>query len=236
MDQTPGSSFPTTNWSELGRLASPDFATAMERLCQRYWYPVFVFIRRRCGDLHRAEDLTQAFFAKVLAKQTFRAADPAKGRFRSFLLTAVQNFVADEYASGQTVRRGGQETFVTIDFVTAEQLYLRNQSSDGQPDDEFDRAWALTLMEHAIERLRNEYNDKDQTLRFELLSPILRSVALDHDAIAAALNMTATAARKAASRFRQRYGQILRDEISATLSQSGELSEEIAWIMRLFAK
>ena len=236
MANTPGSSFPTTNWSEIGRLESPEFTNAMAALCQQYWYPIFVFVRRRCGDLHRAEDLTQAFFARVLAKQTFRAADPTKGRFRSFLLTSVRNFIASDYASERTQRRGGSERVISIDFIAAEQLYCRTQTSGDGPEDAFDRAWAMTLMEHAMERLRDEYRDKDQLQRFELLSPILQSAALDYDHIATTLDMDAAAARKSASRFRQRYRQLLRNEISATLSETGDLEEEIAWIMRLFSQ
>ncbi len=236
MSDSPGSSFPTTNWSEIRRLESPEFSSVVAALCQRYWYPIYVFVRRRCGDLHQAEDLTQAFFTQVVAKQTFRAADPGKGRFRSFLLTSVRNFVANDLASARTQRRGGMQRIVSIDFVTADQLYRRNRSSDACPEDEFDRAWAMTLMERAIERLRDEYRANDQSQRFELLSPSLRSVALDYDAIAAEMEIDPAAARKAASRFRQRYGQLLREEISATLSESGDLEDEIAWMMRLFSR
>lgn len=208
----------------------------MSDLCDQYWYPIFVFVRRRCGDLHRAEDLTQAFFAKVLAKQTFREADPTKGRFRSFLLTAVRNFIANDYASQRTHRRGGLERIVSVDFHAAELAYQRNQSSHACPEDEFDRAWATTLMEHAIVRLRDEYCAKDKRKRFELLSPLLRSAKLDHETIAATLEIDVVAVRKAASRFRQRYGQLLREEIALTLSESGDVQEEIAWMMNLFAR
>jgi len=236
MADAAGSSFPTTNWSEIGRLDSPDFARVLEELCRRYWYPVYVFVRRRCGDLHQAEDLTQSFFAHVLTKQTFRAADPAKGRFRAFLLTSVRHFMSNEIASANTQRRGGREHFVSIDFAAADQRYQRNQVSGARAEDEFDRAWAATLMEHAIARLREEHRGKGQSQRFELLSPTLRSESLDFDAIASELDMDAAAVRKAASRFRQRYGQILREEISATLSENGDLEEEIVWMMQLFAR
>lgn len=229
-------SFPTTNWSEIGRLDSPGFANAIAALCQQYWYPVYAYVRRRSVDAHQAEDLTQAFFAKVLARQLFRAADPDKGRFRSFLLTSVRNFLASEHAFQRTQRRGGNERVLSIDAAAAEQLYHRNRSMGGCPEEDFDRAWALTLLERAIDRLRDEYRDKQQSLRFELFVPSLESVPLDYDEIAAALAIDRAAARKAASRFRQRYGELLRDEISATLSDSGELEEEIAWMMRLFAR
>ncbi|MEM9644615.1 MAG: sigma-70 family RNA polymerase sigma factor [Planctomycetota bacterium] len=236
MAHHPGSSFPTTNWNEIGRLETPEFAAAMTELCQQYWYPIYVFVRRRCGDQHRAEDVTQAFFAKVLAKRTFRHADPSRGRFRSFLLTSVRNFIADDHAAEQTHRRGGGKRVVSIDCMTAEQLYQRNQNAEACPEDEFDRAWAITLMEHAITRLQNEYQAKNQSRRFELLVPTLRSATLDHEAIAEELEIDEVAARKAASRFRQRYGRFLREEIAATLSETGDLKEEIAWMMRLFSR
>lgn len=236
MAHAEGSSFPTTHWSELARLESPEFASAMASLCQRYWYPIYAFIRRRCGDTHRAEDLTQAFFAHVLAKQTFRAADPNKGRFRAFLLTSVRNFVANQLASQRTLRRGGDHQVVSIDFAIADRIYLRNRSSEMRPEEEFDRAWAMTLMEKAIERLHDEYASKGQADRFEHLSPLLRSAGLDYDAIASALQIDAAAARKAASRFRARYAQVLRDEISSTLSENGKVEEELAWIFEIFSR
>ena len=233
-----GSSFPTTNWSEIGQLESPEFSKVMARLCQRYWYPIYVFVRRRCDDQHRAEDLTQAFFVHVLSKQTFRAADPSKGRFRSFLLTAVRNFIANENAAQRTIRRGGDVQTVSIDFQAAEEIYCRHyqgRAAECRPEDDFDRAWATTLMERAIERLRDDFRAKDQLKRFECLSPILQSSELDYSAIAEELEIDAVAVRKAASRFRRQYGQMLRAEISATLSESGDLDEEVSWMMRLFS-
>lgn len=228
--------FPTTNWSNIGRLDSPDFARALSELCQQYWYPVYAFIRRRSSDAHQAEDLTQAFFEKMLTQQTFRLADPDKGRFRAFLLTSVRNFVASDYASQQTLRRGGGHRVIPIDTVQAEQLYHRNRSNGASPEDDFDRAWALALIERALDRLRLEFSKNQQSTRFELLVPCLRSEPVDFEAVAVTLGIDPAAARKAASRCRQRYGQILRDEIASTLSEHGDLELEIAWVIRLFSR
>ncbi|MFK8111936.1 MAG: hypothetical protein AB8B91_07025, partial [Rubripirellula sp.] len=144
-----------------------------------------------------------------------------------------------DHVAQQTLRRGGKTHVLSIDFMTAEQLYHGNRSAStdvASPADEFDRAWAVTLLERAIDRLRLEYDAKQQTRRFELLVPSLRSVELDYDAIADTLEVTPTAVRKAASRFRQRYGQLLREEVSATLSSEGDTDEEISWMIGLFAK
>lgn len=230
------SSFPTTNWSRIDALDTDGFASAISELCELYWYPIYAFIRRRCGDAHQAEDLTQAFFQRVLSRQLFRAADPGKGRFRAYLLTSVRNFLISQHAFENTQRRGGQQQIVTFDSGAAEQTYIRNRSGDLSPEEEFDRAWALTLLEHAIDRLKQEHAEKDQADRFQCFAPSLRSSTLDYDSIAEQLQIDPTAARKAASRFRQRYGQFLREEIAATLSESDDLEEEISWIMSLFTQ
>ena len=205
-------------------------------MCEQYWYPIYAFIRRRCADSHQAEDLTQAFFEKVLAKQMFRAADPDKGRFRSYVLTSVRNFLADQHAADNAQRRGGRHRVLPIDLVTAEQLYCQSRSSDLSPEDEFDRAWAITLLERAIGRLKDEYEAKQQSRRFELFAPSLRPSPLDYDAIADTLGIDTVAARKAASRFRRRYGQLLREEIASTLSETGDIEEDISWIISRFPR
>ncbi|MEM6691855.1 MAG: sigma-70 family RNA polymerase sigma factor [Planctomycetota bacterium] len=227
-------SFPTTSWNQIERLGTNEFADAMAQLCQRYWFPVYVFIRRRCDDIHRAEDLTQSFFAKVCEQQTLRQADPTKGRFRSFLLASVRNFVSNELVSDKAIRRGGAIQVVSIDRVAAEQLYLRHQSTDFGADREFDRAWVLALMEGAIASLREEYRARGQEGRFECFVPLLRSVSLDYSQIAMQLGVSESNARQAASRFRRRYAELLRKETAATLANSDELEEEIDWMMRVF--
>lgn len=230
------SSFPTTNWSDVARVGGEEFASAIGMLCERYWFPIYAFIRRRCTDPHQAEDLTQGFFEKVITKQLFRAADPARGRFRSYVLTSVQNFLASQYAAQQTQRRGGGQRRVPIDLVTAEKLCCQNRSGTLSPEDEFDRAWAITLLERAIDRLQEEYQAKHQSRRFELLAPTLQSAPLDYAEISTALGIDAVAVRKAVSRLRQRYGQLLREEIAGTLSETGDVEDEIIWIINCFSR
>ncbi len=230
------SSFQTTDWGVISQLDSPQFAEAMAALCQQYWYPVYAFIRRKSGDATRAEDLTQSFFARVLAKNVFRAANPEKGRFRAFLLTSVKNFLATELAQSQTQKRGGKVKTMTFDFAGADHLFDRNLWTFASPEEAFDRAWAITLMEGAIDQLRGEYTAKDQDQHFELLAPILQSLPLDYSAIASQLNISQPAARKMASRFREQLRFQLRKSVAATLSESDGLDDEIAWMMSLFAR
>ncbi|QDU75395.1 RNA polymerase sigma factor [Bremerella volcania] len=217
-------------------LSQDDFSIAIGVICEKYWYPVYAFIRRRCSDPYQAEDLTQAFFEKVLARRMFRAADPDKGRFRSYVLASVRNFMASHFAAASSQRQGGGQRALPIDMLVAEDLYCRNRTTTSSPEEEFDRAWAITLLETAIDRLRDEYAQKQQLQRFELLMPILQSCPLDYAAISNALEIDAAAARKAASRFRQRYGQLLREEISSTLSETDDIEEEICWIIGRFAR
>ena len=229
-----GSSFPTTNWSEIGKLGTDDCASALQALCERYWYPIYAFVRRRSSDQHEAEDLTQAFFQKVLSQQLFRAADPEKGRFRSYVLTSLRNFLTSRHAAEGTQRRGGHHRILPIDLVDAEQLCAERGSAGQTPEQEFERAWAITLLERAIDRLKQEYAAKRQAQRFQLFVPALQPSPLDYAAVAEALEIDVVAARKAASRFRRRYAQLLREEIALTLSETGDVDEEISWIISRF--
>ncbi len=217
----------------LARLDTPEFADALAKLCQQYWYPVYAFIRRRTSDTHRAEDLTQAFFCKVISLQTFRMADRERGRFRAFLLTAVKNFLASEYQASQAQKRGGDHDVFSLDFTVADQMYRRNRTSQAAPEQEFDRAWALSLLEQAIDRLREEYEAQGDRLRFELFVPSLRSSSLDYPSLASQLRISEVAARKAVSRFRACYGQHLRNAIASTLADEDSIEEEVDWILNV---
>lgn len=227
--------FQTTNWSVIARLDSPDFSEALAQLCQQYWYPVYAFVRRHTSDVHRSEDLTQGFFCKVISLQTFRMADRERGRFRSFLLTSVKNFLASEYQASQAQKRSGDETALALDFARADQMYQSNRSAQPTPDRAFDRAWALSAIEHAIDRLRADYQRNGDGVRFELFVPALRSSKLDYKRIADQLEVSEVAARKAASRFRAHYGEQLRREIAATLADGESVDAEIDWMMSVLS-
>ena len=226
------SDFQTTDWSVLSRLDTPDFAEALATLCQQYWYPVYAFVRRRTRDTHRAEDLTQAFFCKVISMRTFRMADRDRGRFRAFLLTAVKNFLATEYEASQTQKRGGDHKLLSLDFGIAERMYEHNQKqSQPTPENEFDRAWAVSLIEHAIDRLRHEYDARNDRERFGLFVPLLRFEKLNYAEVSSTLGISETTARKAASRFRSEFSQQLRRVISETLADGENLEAEIDWML-----
>lgn len=227
--------FETTDWSMLAKLDSPDFSVALAKLCQEYWYPVYAFIRRRTTDTHQAEDLTQSFFCKVISLQTFRMADRERGRFRAFLLTSVKNYLATEHQSARTQKRGGDRRALSLDFGVADELYQRNGVASLTPDREFDRAWALSLIEHAIETLQQEYDRLELQNQFELFLPTLRSSKLDYGSVSLSLDMSESASRKAASRFRERYGRQLRKVIAATLGDTESIESEIDWILNVLS-
>src|SRR4051812_19295145 len=150
--------FATTRWSMVlaagGDLASTDARAALTILCETYWYPLYAFLRSRGHSAEEAEDLTQAFFARVIEKQTLQHADRARGRFRSFLLTSLTHFAANEHDREMAKKRGGGSPILALEFEAAEGRFQREPSTDETPERVFDRRWALTLLDRVINRLR----------------------------------------------------------------------------------
>jgi RNA polymerase sigma-70 factor (ECF subfamily) len=166
------SSFRTTSWTvvfaaSVDSSAEPD--GALSRLCQIYWHPVYAFIRRRGYDRDQAEDLTQGFFTQLLAKNYLLDADRERGRFRSFLLTAVKRFLANEWDRSHAVKRGGGHAAVSIDLVEAERWYAPATVEAATPERLFERRWALSLLEHVMDKLRAEFDDTGRGGQFETL-------------------------------------------------------------------
>lgn len=223
--------FSTTHWSvvlEAGQDDLARLAAALEQLCRRYWYPLYAFVRRRGADRPEAEDLTQAFFAHLLDKETLKKADRHKGKFRTFLLASLTNFLANEWDKRQTLKRGGGHQIMSLHEV-AEELYGREPAEPQTPGKLFDRRWALLLVETVLARLKEDYAAQNKAELFTKLEPGLTG-ELDagwYAGRAAELGMSEGAVRVALHRLRRRFGELLRGEIGATVASAQEVDEEI---------
>ena len=224
--------FSATHWSVVLEAGQTDLAratAALERLCRNYWHPIYAFIRRRGSDRHDAEDLTQAFFEFLLEKETLKKVDRRKGKFRTFLLAALTNFLANEWDKRQTLKRGGQRQIISLDEAAAEGLYLREPVESLTPERLFERRWASALIEQVLARLKQEYAAGGKAKLFTKLEPALTGeVAAGAFAEwAAALGMTEGAVKVALHRLRRRFGEVLRSEIAHTVSSPEEINDEI---------
>ena len=232
--------FATTRWSlvlSAKDRPSADARTAMADLCRAYWYPLYALLRRRCRDGHEAQDLTQEFFSKLLEQDFLRNIDPAKGRFRAFLLAAVKHFLSNEWDKNNAAKRGGGTRSLSLDALafdwdSGESRFLTEPSHDITPERLFERQWALALLERVLDRLRDEHHGNDKQLQFETLKPFLsvdRESANYADA-ADRLNSTESAVRVAAHRLRKRYRALLRDEIAQTVATADDIDDELRYL------
>lgn len=222
--------FGTTCWSLVlaaGATTSPESREALETLCQNYWYPVYAYVRRRGYPADVAEDLTQAFFARVLEKKTIRDADPARGRFRSYLLGAVKQFLANEWDRQHARKRGGGARILSLDG--AETRYSREPAHDQSPERLFDRRWAGALLELVFTALREEYAEPDRRRLFERLKASLTGAEDDrtYRELGTDLGMSESAVKAAAHRLRRRYRELLRDQIARTVDRPDSIEPEI---------
>jgi RNA polymerase sigma-70 factor (ECF subfamily) len=231
-DEPSPARFPTTQWSRVLAASDPDAPLAREslaELCGAYWYPLYAYVRRRGYGPDQARDLTQDFFARALEKSLFAQADPARGRFRSFLRTVCAHFLANRRDWEHARKRGGGRTILPIDAASAEGQYARELADGLTPDRIFDRSWALTLLGRVLDRLGREYDEAGKGATFAALRGLLdgEAEALAYAAVAGRLGTTEGAARVAAHRLRRRYGDLLRQEIAATLADPTQIDDEI---------
>jgi len=229
--------FVTTHWSVVLAARGADSTrgrAALERLCQTYWYPLYAFVRRLGQDPHDAEDLVQGFFEQCLAKNYFEAADQAKGRFRSFLLLALKRFMANEWDKARTRKRGGGAPTVALDALTAEERYALEPADRLSADRLFERRWALTLLEKVLDRLREEQVAANRGTAFEQLRDCLTAGGrgTPYAELAARLGMTEGAVKVAVHRLRQRYRELLEEEIAHTVSSPEEVAEERRYLLQ----
>ena len=231
---TPSSAgrFVTTHWSVIlaaGDSASTQHEPALDTLCQTYWFPLYAYLRRRGYDTHEAEDYTQGFFAGILERKGLQRADPKYGKFRSFLLASLKNFLADEWDRARAQKRGGDKKVLSLDFDTAASRYDREPVHALSPEKLFERSWALTVLTKAMDRLKAESAASDKQQLFDCLKVYL---AAERDAdsyreVAAKLDMTEGAVKVAVHRLRRRYRELVRDEIAQTVTTEAQVDEEI---------
>ena len=230
--------FRTTHWSVVlaaGRDSSPDSAGALEYLCQAYWYPLYAFVRRSGHGPEDADDLTQEFLARLLEKKWLADADPARGRFRSFLLAALKHFLANEWNRSQCLKRGGGREFVALDANTAEERYALEPPDLATPELLYDRRWALTLLARTQQRLRDEMHAEGQAERFAALEPTLvgERTALPYGELAARFGVTETAVKSMVLRLRKRFRETLREEVSQTIGEAQDVDAELAHLFAI---
>jgi RNA polymerase sigma-70 factor (ECF subfamily) len=233
-----GQWFATTHWSVVlaaGDQYSAQAAGALEKLCSAYWQPLYTYVRRNGHSAEDAQDLTQAFFANFLLKNAVSRARRDRGRFRSFLLTSLQNFLAHEWEKARAAKRGGGIRPLAWDELSAESQYQSEIAPDLAPDKAFERRWALTLFQQALTRLHAEYQAAGKSDLFEELKGFLSETA---DAggyadVAARLNMTAATVAVAVHRLRRRYAELVREEIAHTVASPAEVQDELRYLIGL---
>lgn len=236
-----GSLFATTHWSAVlaaGDPASPQAAAALETLCRGYWYPLYAYVRRSGHSPQDAEDLTQEFFCRLLEKNSLAQAAHERGRFRSFLLTSLRNFLTNEYHRGARLKRGGGQSMISLDSTAAEDRYLAEPMDTATPETLYEQRWALTLLENALARLREEYAANGRGPLFDLLKERVwgERNATSYADLAAQLDLTEEAVKKAVQRLRQGYRAKLRAEIAHTVSTVAEIEEELQYLARLLRR
>lgn len=206
---------------------------ALETLFRIYWFPLYGFARRVGHSATDAEDLTQAFFAAVLEKHYLQAADPRRGRFRTFLFTAFRRFLNKQRQRAKARKRGGGKAHLPLDFTGAESRYQREPAHRQTAQREFDRRWALTILERVLQQLAGEYARRGKARLFEIVRPWLVGTAdrPGYAEAAAQAGLTEGALKVAVHRVRQRYRAILREEVSRTLDSPDELDDELAWLL-----
>lgn len=226
--------FATTRWSLVAAAGSGGSADALEDLCRIYWFPIYAVVRRSGKSRDDAMDLTQGFFEKLLEKRWLDIADDSRGRFRSFLLTALKRYLANEWHREQSAKRGGGLEFLTLNEGLAERLYATEGGSARSPDELFDRRWALAMLDAAMARLEAEYRDVGRPEEFARLMPTLTAGRgeTDYAALAAANGSNEGAVRVAVHRMRKRFRQVIREEVGRTVTGEEDVDAEMAELMR----
>jgi len=227
-----GQWFATTQWSivvQAGEGSSPAATGALEELCKAYWRPLYCYARKRGHRPHDAEDLTQEFFSALVADNYLHRAEREKGRFRSYILAAFKNFLSDQFDRLKAIKRGGKASFISLNTKEVEGLLEQESSLHMSPEQTFDKQWIMAILERALHQVRHEYESSDRGRLFAELKQFLTDSAPSggYTSAAEALSVTPNSIAVAVHRMRQRYREIVRLEIAATVTSMGELEEEM---------
>jgi len=216
-----------------GAGTSPESRDALARLCERYWYPLYAYVRRHGHDRDEAQDLTQDFFARLLEKKIVSSADRDRGRFRCFLLTSLRNFLANEWNRASSERRGGRVRVIPLDPNATEQRYSRELANNLSPERLYDRRWALTLLDIVLADLRQQMIREGKEKFFERVKGYLlgEDPELTYEQLGSELGMSEGAVKVAVHRLRRRYGQLIRQHIAQTVDTPQEVDEELKYLL-----
>ena len=233
--------FTTTHWSVVLAAKegnSSQVADALERLCLTYWFPLYAFLRRQGRTPHDAQDLTQEFFARLLQGSFLRNIGPEKGRFRSFLLAALKNFLCDEWDKVRAQKRGGGQAPLSLDDEGAEEQYLLEADLSATPEAFFDRQWACKTLERALSNLRAEFETDGKAREFDCLKIFLSTSAGDggYDEIAARLGIAPDRVALKVYRLRRRYGELIRAEIAQTVADPRDIEVELQHLLNAIGR
>jgi RNA polymerase sigma-70 factor (ECF subfamily) len=224
--------FHTTHWSLVAAAAqggSEPSSAALAALCAAYWSPLYGYLRRSGYALHDAQDLTQEFFARLLERDFFAAADRERGRFRSFLLASLKHFVANRHKAARAQKRGGGKAILSLDFPAAEAVHQSAARNDRTPEQEFEQQWATLLLERVLSGVEQTYADQGKTEQFAALREFL-TAGDEHRPyrdVAAEMQTTEAAVKMAVHRLRRTYREALRAEIAHTLADPADVDEEM---------
>jgi RNA polymerase sigma-70 factor (ECF subfamily) len=233
--------FTATHWSVVLKAAgapSPEGSEALENLCRTYWPPLYAYVRRKGNPPHDAQDLTQGFFARLLSGNYLGTVAPEKGKFRSFLLAALNHFLSDERDRARAIKRGGGKPLVSLDDENAESLYQEEAVSGLTPEQSFEKRWASTVLDQAFQKLRQEMIASNKETLFDQLKPFLAEESPDraYASIGSALGMSANTVAVAVRRLRQRYRDFLRSEIADTVASPDEVEEELRYLVTVLGR
>jgi RNA polymerase sigma factor (sigma-70 family) len=232
--------FAATHWSVVlaaGSTDSQQASAALDALCRAYWFPLYAYVRRRGHGPHDAQDLTQEFFARLLARDFLSGVSPDKGKFRSFLLASLNNFLANEWARSQAAKRGGGQIPLSLDAEMAEGQYQIEPASTLSPEKLYDRRWAVRLLEQAFAALQSEFKSEEKARLFARLKEFLEdgAGAGDYAGAAEALGMTPNAVAVAVHRLRQRYRELVRAAVLQTVAAPEQVEEEVRCLLAALA-
>jgi len=231
-----GLRFPTTSWTLVavaGEGTSLESKEALAQLCEAYWRPLYAYIRRTGHSADESGDLTQEFFAKLIEKHYLRAADRERGRFRTYLLASLRHFLSNEWDRARTVKRGGGAAITSLDVEDGERLYRLEPADPTTPERIFERRWALTVLDRAMQRLREEFVSGGKAELFHGIQPFLTGDC-DPGAYARAapvVGMTTGALKVAVHRARRRFASAVREEVAATLDREEDIEDEIQYLL-----
>jgi RNA polymerase sigma factor (sigma-70 family) len=236
-----GAQFTTTHWSVVvaaGQSQLPQAADAQEKLCGVYWYPLYAYVRRQGNSPEDAEDLTQQFFSRLLEKDYLARADQERGKFRTFLVRSLNNFLINEWKRAGRLKRGGNLTFLSLDAEEAEGRYAGEPRDQSTAADAYERLWAVALVEQVFSSLRSEYASADKAAVFERLKGFIWGDAesRSYGEIGGPLNLSEGAVKVAVHRLRKRFREVVRAEVAHTVARPEEIDEELRYLISVLGQ